>query len=313
MAEHAAPRALLIVPIGGDARVARSTLLAGESATLGRGDDCQIRIDDPYVSKEHVQFEWRDEAWYVTDLDSQNGSTLNGWRLTPHDPVILRHGDSLAVGSCPFQLQLAGEPQDQQAAPAGSGTYATRASIFLRLQDEREKVQELGWEEFRQRYAPVIVGFARNAGLPAQDAEDVLQDVMLGLFRIVPEFEYDPSKGRFRGYLKRATLNAIRKRARGAEPAMCVANERLDEQAGETDSRWETQWSEHIHTRALEEARRRVDQKTFEAFQLYSQRGVPAERVGADLGIGINSVHQAKSRVLNVMRAVVDRLRAVEG
>ncbi len=312
MAQHAAPGALLIVPIG-DAGLARSTLHPGESATMGRGDGCQIRIDDPYVSKEHVQFEWRDEAWYVTDLGSQNGSKLNGWRLTPHDSVILRDGDLLAVGTYPFQLQLVGEAQDQQAAPAGSGTYATRASIFLRLRDDREKVQDLAWEEFRKRYTAVIVGFARNAGLPAQDAEDVLQDVMLGFFRLVPEFEYDPSKGRFRGYLKRATLNAIRKRARGATSAIYVDNEWLDEQASVPDARWETQWSEHIHARALEEARRRVDEKTFEAFQLYSQRGVPAESVAADLGIGINSVHQAKSRVLNIIRAVVDRLRAVEG
>ncbi len=63
--------------------------------------------------------------------------------------------------------------------------------------------------EFERRYAPIIVGFARNLGLTSQDVDDVLQEVMLAFFKVSPRFEYDPSKGRFRGYLKRITRQIV--------------------------------------------------------------------------------------------------------
>lgn len=271
-----------------------------------------MQLSHRQISKKHARIEWNGDAWCVTDLASRNGTTVNRWKLSPDDPVILHDGDELALGPCRFEIRL-GTRQTRRRAEHGSGTFATRESIFLRLRDDRRDVQELGWEEFRRRYAPVIIGFSRNAGLPAQDAEDVLQDVMLGFYRLVPEFEYDPTRGRFRGYLKRATLNAIRKRARKRRPET-GADERLPEQESEdTDSQWAQAWAEQLYSRAMEEARRRFDARTVEAYELYARRSVPAETVAQRLKMSVNSVHQAKRRVLNVVRAVVEQLKADEG
>ncbi len=66
-------------------------------------------------------------------------------------------------------------------------------------------------------------------------------------------------------------------------------------------------------SRALEEVRRRVERRTFEAFELYGQRGVPADVVATQLGLSRDSVHQAKARVLKLAEAVVERIRAEEG
>lgn len=289
----------------------------GEPVTIGRADDCSIRLDDTRVSATHAQVRRIGDAWHVIDLGSHNGTFVNRWKLAPNEPVILQDGDVMAVGPCRFRVTQAGTPVEAAATPAvdpgvtHSGTYATRASLFLRLRDDDAHVQELGWEEFRGRYAPVITGYCRNAGVRAADAEDILQDVLLAMFQRVPEFEYDPQKGRFRGYLKRATLNAIRKRAR---KGLRVADEQwLDDEAEATQASWQREWERQVLARALDEARRRFDEKTLEAFELYAQRDVPAEEVAKRLGLSVNGVHQAKSRVLNVVRAVVDRIRADEG
>lgn len=306
------PRVLVMTPVGTPA-APPIRLCPPSSAVLGRASDCQIQFPQGEISKHHARIAWSDGAWQVTDLQSHNGTSINQWPLTPEEPVFLHDGDTLALGSLRFEVSLVAEGDD--APKKGSGTWATRASIFGRLRDERADVRELGWEEFRKRYAPVIVGFSRNAGLPAQDADDVLQDVMLGFFRLSGEFRYDPDKGRFRAYLKRATLNAMRKRARRPEAAS-ASDERLDEQGERSDDaehRWEEHWAEQIFARALEEAGRRFDARTIEAFELYGRWGVPAGEVAARLGLNVNSVHQAKSRVLNFVRAVVDRLRAEEG
>ncbi len=299
--------ALVIAPVGTVA-AGPVTVPADERVTIGRSRSCGVHIEDPHVSKEHAEVWCRDGAWYVTDLASHNGTFINRWQLAPHDPMILHDGDVMAVGPRRFEVRLVSEAREPS-----SGSWATRASIFLRLRDERRPEQELAWEEFRTRYAPVILGFSRNAGLRTQDADDVLQDVMLGFFRLASEFVYDPSKGRFRGYLKRATLNAIHKRARRAERGHRVSEALLDEKADTADAHWEEQWAEQILARALDEARRRFDAQTLEAFELYARRGVAAEEVARRLDMSVNGVHQAKSRVVRLVRAIADRLRADEG
>ena len=304
---------IVIAPLGG-ASADRVTLGVDEPAVIGRADDCRIHVPDRHISMQHARVRCQDGSWYLTDLDSRNGTSLNRWRLAPNDPVRLHDGDVITVGPCRLTVTLAGpSPAEAPPADAASVTYATRGSMFIRLKDDRVLEKEIAWEEFRARYAPVIIGYSRNAGLPAQDAEDILQDVMLGFFRLSAEFHYDPAKGRFRGYLKQATLNAIRKRIRGDDPARSVPDDFLDEQAPKAENHWENQWAERIMNRALDEARRRVDEETYEAFDLYARRGVAAEEVAARLGISVNSVHQAKSRVMRVVMAVVERLRADEG
>jgi len=304
---------IVIAPLGG-ASAERVTLGTDEPAVIGRADDCRIHVPDRHISMHHARVRCQDGAWYLTDLDSHNGTSVNRWQLAPNDPVRLHDGDVITVGPCCLTVTLAGSsPAESPPADPASGTYATRVSMFIRLKDDRALEKEIAWEEFRARYAPVIIGYSRNAGLPAQDAEDILQDVMLGFFRLSADFHYDPSKGRFRGYLKQATLNAIRKRIRGGDKARSVPDELLDERATTAESHWENQWAERIMTRALDEARRRVDEQTYEAFDLYARRDVAAEEVAARLGISVNSVHQAKSRVMRVVKAVAERLRADEG
>jgi hypothetical protein len=52
--------------------------------TIGRGYACDVILDDPYVSVEHLRLEWGDEGWTVRDLASENGTHLaaSGRRLT---------------------------------------------------------------------------------------------------------------------------------------------------------------------------------------------------------------------------------------
>ncbi len=136
---------------------------------------------------------------------------------------------------------------------------------------------------------------------------------MLGFFRVAGRFVYDPEKGRFRGYLKRAVHNAIRERARQSDAARSVTDTWLERHAADADQEWDTRWAEQLLARATEEARRRVDALTFEAFVLYGQQGVPVEVVAERVGLRAESVYQAKARLLRMIRAILDELRNQEG
>jgi RNA polymerase sigma-70 factor (ECF subfamily) len=302
--------ALVIVPVA-DALPGPVSLTTDRPAVIGRATDCRIVLTAAPVSKRHAELSWSGTAWCVKDLHSSNGTWLNDWRIEPDLSVIVHHGDLLRFGSCELEVHLHSESQDQ--VTPGSGTYATRASLLQRLHGPASIERDLVWEDFRKRYAPVIVGFSRHAGLRAQDAEDVLQDVMLGFFRVASTFEYDRQKGHFRAYLKRATLNAIRGRVRRAGNVKVVSDELLDAQVETSETHWEGHWAEQILERALDEARRRFDEQTFEAFELYGRRGVPVDEAARTLGMSRESVYQAKTRVMRVVQAIVEQLRASEG
>jgi RNA polymerase sigma-70 factor (ECF subfamily) len=169
----------------------------------------------------------------------------------------------------------------------------TRASIFLRLQASDTRLRETSWSEFSEKYCPFLRGYGGRLGFSGADLDDLVQQVLVGFFGVSPRFEYDPSKGRFRGYLTWAIRAAASKMRRGHHPQPLGDYD----PAGPEDAGAVEVWDRVALTRALNEVRLEVDPHTFEAFELYAQRGVPAEEVARQLDLSVDSVHQAKSRV----------------
>ena len=67
---------------------------------VGRHRDCDIVLTDPSISRRHAQLRFRDGGWIVRDLDSTNGTRVNGCsvvrcRLQPGDHLTL--GDASLV------------------------------------------------------------------------------------------------------------------------------------------------------------------------------------------------------------------------
>jgi hypothetical protein len=48
---------------------------------LGRSRHCDICLEGSSLSRRHLRFDWLDGQWWVEDLTSENGSTLNPWRF----------------------------------------------------------------------------------------------------------------------------------------------------------------------------------------------------------------------------------------
>lgn len=66
---------------------------------MGRSEACVLRLDDPRVSGEHASIYHRNGAWWVRDLASTNGTTLNEERVRPGHAAALRVGDRLGFGT----------------------------------------------------------------------------------------------------------------------------------------------------------------------------------------------------------------------
>ena len=70
---------------------------------IGRGESCQIRVSDTYVSAAHARIFNRDGSWYVEDLGSTNGTYLNQRRVTTASEV--RAGDRVRIGKTTLELR----------------------------------------------------------------------------------------------------------------------------------------------------------------------------------------------------------------
>lgn len=187
----------------------------------------------------------------------------------------------------------------------------------MRLGADSTLVRELSWEQFYAQYVPIIHGFARNAGCPRAEIDEIVHEVMAGFFRAAERFEYDAKRGRFRGYLKTATLNAIRKRYRKAsrEPRVGFDPSFLEETSNRAEALWNHEWRSRILERAIEFVREetRLTSQSLDAFELYGCRGVPLEEAARQLGISAAATQKAKNRVAAAVRDELERIRLEEG
>jgi len=106
----------------------RSFPLAGERTVVGRDPEADICIEEEAVSWNHLEIESRGGVLMATDLDSSNGTALNGEQLDR--PRRLRDGDVLTIGS--HRLEVS----DKLTGRGGETVPASAPSVGL-TEEER--------------------------------------------------------------------------------------------------------------------------------------------------------------------------------
>jgi len=195
----------------------------------------------------------------------------------------------------------------------------TRPTLLFRLRDWRD---EATWTEFYRLYYNFVYGCARRAGLPHADAEEVVQDVFKRVAETVHEFESDPARGSFRGWLLNLTRWRVSDKYRARKPherwpAHARAPddsegtstiERLPDQP-DSPAAWEAEWQHHILEAALGRIARRVPAKQFQVFDLYRRHDWSVMRVARDLGVSSAYVYLTSHRLTKMLKKEVDALR----
>lgn len=201
------------------------------------------------------------------------------------------------------------------------------------LRDIAQDSRHARWDEFVARYRPMMEAFMHER-FPALEADDIIQETLLALCRVLPSYRYAPDeKGHFRNYLtgilRNKALRVLRNRARDeavrAEYAADGANLRgsgtlaASGRGGASRPPYESGFSsdpsyrESLFELALRQflADDSVADRTKRIFERTALNDESPETVAASFKMTRNAVDQAKSRALSRLREIVKDLEAL--
>ena len=173
----------------------------------------------------------------------------------------------------------------------------------------RQQPRTEDWERVVALYTPLLRDWLRRHPVQQPDADDLVQDVLSVLVEKLPLFAHSGRAGAFRTWLRRILVYQVRSfwrmNARGANLPAGDAGaylEQLEAPESELTRQWDLEHDRHVTRRLLELIRDEFTSTTWQAFERYALRTRPPAEVAAELGLTVNAVLIARSRVLRRLR-----------
>jgi RNA polymerase sigma factor (sigma-70 family) len=185
-------------------------------------------------------------------------------------------------------------------------TWRTHASLLIEVRDPGN---QQAWAEFERRYRPMIRGWCRH-WFP-RETEDRVQDVYCKLVDRMKTFEYDPAKGRFRGWLKTLTNRLMADVKRAAPRIVPDGEAHLAEAEAREDlfDRLAAEYDLELLEMAKDTVRGRVTKPTWTAYIEVAERGRKPAEVASELGISVGAVYQARFHVITALGREIEKLQ----
>jgi RNA polymerase sigma factor (sigma-70 family) len=185
---------------------------------------------------------------------------------------------------------------------------ATRQSLLIRVQDPAD---HRSWDEFLGRYRPMVRGWCHRWFPDAPD--DAAHEVFAKLVFVMRKYRYQPDQGRFRGWLKTVTHNLMADLKRGSRWFQ-VDGEMLDQIEAPLDllARLAAEFDLELLENAKEAVRRRVKERTWQAWVETVVNGRKAVEVARELGMKVGDVYQAKYFVTKLLRETIQALGGLD-
>ncbi len=194
--------------------------------------------------------------------------------------------------------------------------FQTRESLLLRM---KEGEDGNAWREFYEIYGRLIFGYSLHFDLSHAEAEDVVQEVCIKVFRQIVRFDYSPERGRFRGWLKTITRNAVidylrrkQRRKQTSEDYQLHVEQELERQQKVDDEIWQSEWEKALFESALERVRVRVGEESYRIFRLYVLDNQSAQDVAHSTTLDANAIYATKHRMMKYLREEVTAILASE-
>lgn len=182
----------------------------------------------------------------------------------------------------------------------------TSDSLLIRVRDSNDRV---AWERFVAIYRPTVYRIGRRAGLQDSDAEDLAQRVMASVAGAIPDWEKDPQRGGFRGWLNRVARNALISMLRSDGRNAAIGGSDFLEQSMLVEARPDDIEriieQEHQRSRlrwAAEQIRHEFKDQSWQAFWLTTLGDSTVVEASERLDMSTGAVYAARSRIMRRMQ-----------
>ena len=194
-------------------------------------------------------------------------------------------------------------------------TVPTTSTTLLR--DIGSSADNARWGEFVDRYHGMMAAYLK-ANFPSLEAEDIVQETLMTLSGILPNYQYDPeAKGYFHNYLTGILRNKARRECekRARDKAYRDAGAAF---ASESDAAHDARiadWQESVYEIAMREllSDDSIHQRSKQIFLRLSVDGMSPTEVASAYGVERNAVDKIKSRMIARLREIVASLEGADG
>jgi RNA polymerase sigma factor (sigma-70 family) len=195
--------------------------------------------------------------------------------------------------------------------------WKTRETLLTRIRDRHD---DASWEDFVYYYRRYIYNLVRRMNVGHHDADEVTQKVIIKAWQKLPEFRYDPGRGRFRGWLCMVAGNEVKDFFRSRKRTCLMTDLQNAEGGKETDFEdfgnitepeiekiAEHEWRNYVVKLAWKNLESALDEKAKNCFLGIAHGDTPRE-IAKRLEIAESSVYVYKKRVQDKLRVEVMRL-----
>jgi RNA polymerase sigma-70 factor (ECF subfamily) len=184
---------------------------------------------------------------------------------------------------------------------------STSASLLERL---RSQPDADSWQRLIALYEPLIRGWLRRHQLQVPDADDLVQEVLMIVVKELPSFVHNQRPGAFRNWLRTTTALCLRRFWRDRQYRADAAGgssweehlAQLEDPTSGLSRLWDDEHDRHVLRRLLAMIEPDFKSVTWQAFHRHVLDARLATDVAAELGVSVNAVLIAKSRVLQRLR-----------
>jgi len=191
--------------------------------------------------------------------------------------------------------------------------WITHNTLLNRAKDPDD---HKAWGDFVAYYKGFVQAALRSMEVYESHIDDIVQEVLVKVWRELPNFEIAPDRAKFRSwfsYIIRTTmLNHLRKDKR--------LSEKHDIYADDAHARWETitendfektiehEWQLHLTTQAMARVKQLFSGKAIDVFNM-SLDGISSEKIAEELELTAASVYKLKGRVRDQLVKEISELR----
>jgi RNA polymerase sigma factor (sigma-70 family) len=180
------------------------------------------------------------------------------------------------------------------------------------IQRAKNPDDESAWNEFVTYYESFIKMVLNKSNIPLCDADDLVQNILLRVWKGLPNYEYCKERALFRTWLstiiRNAVISHITKMKNKDDKTQLYEKQLEAISESDIEKVIKDEWLDYVASLAMNKVKEVFSGKAIDVFRL-SLKNVPAQKIAQELNLTEESVFALRSRVKSRLRKEIATLR----